>query len=181
MERRLELIHKADIVNNKKGGGYMDFYQVAMQMEAQGRAYYLTLMSKTKNDGLKRIFQMLADEELNHHDTFKRMSEQAPVSANEVGQINPEKVFHELLVEGIDFEQEVDLIDAYQKAKDLEDKTVAFYKEKLTQAKRSVDKVVLLKLYYEEKKHSMFLEHLIELIADPISTVASAEWDRWEV
>lgn len=158
----------------------MNFYQVAMQMEANGRSFYLTLMEKSEHPKLKQLFKMLADEESAHYELFKRMSEQAPVGlmSEMGGAVSAEMFFQEVISFGIDFNSEQNLIDAYREAKELEDQTVLFYKKCLNETSRSADKVILLKLYYEEKKHSLFLEHLIEMMTDTACQIASAEWDR---
>jgi rubrerythrin len=41
----------------------MDIYTFAMQMEKDGEEYYRELGTKCKNEGLTKIFTMLADEE----------------------------------------------------------------------------------------------------------------------
>ncbi len=162
----------------------MNFYQVAMEMEANGRRFYLSLMEKSQHPKLKQLFKMLADEESAHYELFRKMSEQAPVKihgdhADGQGKtLSAESFFQEVVSFGIDFNTESDLASAYQEAKELEDQTVLFYKKCLSETTRSSDKVILLKLYYEEKKHSLFLEHLIEMITDPACQIASAEWDR---
>jgi len=149
-----------------------------MQMEGQGRAYYLALQEKAILPQLKHIFGLLADEELQHYETFRRMSINAPVDEPQLKRFSAEDVFRDMVSEGVDFSGEERLVEAYEKAKQLEDQTVAYYKTCLNKAIKPQDKVVLLKLYYEEKKHSLFLEHLIELITDPSCHVISAEWDR---
>lgn len=156
----------------------MDFYQVAMQMEGQGRAFYLSLQEKAIHPSLKQLFGLLADEELDHYETFKKMSLHAGVFEAPIKRFSAEKVFDTLLAEGIDYTGEEGLLEAYQKAKDLEDNTVAYYKSYLGKTDKPLEKMALLKIYYEEKKHSLFLEHLIELIGDPLCQVSSAEWDR---
>lgn len=156
----------------------MDYYQVAMQMEGQGRAFYLSLQEKAVHPRIKHLFGLLAEEELEHYETFRRMSINAPVDHNPVKRFSAEKAFQEMIADGMDFTGEEQLVEAYQKAKHMEDQTAAYYKACLSHAKNPEDKVVLLKLYYEEKKHSLFLEHLIELITDPELHVASAEWHR---
>lgn len=156
----------------------MDYYQVAMQMEAQGRTFYLTLQEQAIHPQLKQLFGLLADEELQHYEIFRSLSIQAPVDSSPIKKVSVEDAFGEMVSQGVDFRSEEALVGAYSKAKQLEDQTAAYYKSCLNKAKRPEDKVVLLKLYYEEKKHSLFLEHLIELITDPDCHVISAEWDR---
>lgn len=168
----------------------MDFYQVAMQMEAQGRAYYLKLQEEAKHPRLKQIFYLLAQEEQEHYEVFKRLLTKAPGSVNKgtgaetdtevlkTAGVAVEGIFAKIVAEGLDFTGEEAFVEAYLKAKQMEEKTATYYKSCLNQAQTPEEKMILLKLYYEEKKHSLFLEHLIELITDPELKAVSAEWDR---
>lgn len=51
----------------------MNVYEYAMKVEKDGEAYYRELASKSPNNGLKRIFTMLAEEEIKHYNVFKNM------------------------------------------------------------------------------------------------------------
>ncbi len=51
----------------------MDIYEFAMQMEKDGRKFYLDLAKKTSNTGLKNILTMMADSEAKHYNVLLRM------------------------------------------------------------------------------------------------------------
>lgn len=44
----------------------MNIFEFAMQMEKDGEAFYREIAKKTKNSGLQKIFNTLADEEVVH-------------------------------------------------------------------------------------------------------------------
>ena len=51
----------------------MDIYKYAMQMEVDGRHFYLDMMNKTNNNGLKNILTMMADAEAKHYNVILDM------------------------------------------------------------------------------------------------------------
>ncbi len=51
----------------------MNVYEYAMKVEKEGEAYYREMAAAANNAGLKRIFTMLADEEVKHYNVFKNM------------------------------------------------------------------------------------------------------------
>ncbi len=51
----------------------MDIYKYALQMELDGRHFYLDMMKKTNNKGLKNILTMLADSEAKHYNVILDM------------------------------------------------------------------------------------------------------------
>jgi rubrerythrin len=55
----------------------MDIYTFALQMEKDGENYYRELATKSGNEGLKKIFTMLADEEVKHFRLIETMREKS--------------------------------------------------------------------------------------------------------
>ena len=51
----------------------MDIYKYAMQMELDGRHFYLDLAKKTNNTGIKNILTMMADSEAKHYNIILSM------------------------------------------------------------------------------------------------------------
>jgi len=51
----------------------MDIYKYAMQMELDGRHFYLELDRKTNNMGVKSILNMMADSEGKHYKVILSM------------------------------------------------------------------------------------------------------------
>jgi len=61
----------------------MNVFEFAMQMEKDGEAFYREIAQKTKNAGLQKIFNTLADEEVVHYNTFKKLYENTPTEVVE--------------------------------------------------------------------------------------------------
>lgn len=53
----------------------MDIYEYAMKMEKDGENLYREMAANTENTGIRNILIMLADAEVRHYDTFKKMKE----------------------------------------------------------------------------------------------------------
>jgi len=51
----------------------MDIYKYAMQMELDGRHFYLDLAKKTNNTGIKGILTMMAESEARHYNIILGM------------------------------------------------------------------------------------------------------------
>ena len=51
----------------------MDIYKFAMQMELDGRHFYLDLAKKTKNAGIKSVLTMMAESEAKHYNVILDM------------------------------------------------------------------------------------------------------------
>ena len=53
----------------------MDIFDFAMQMEEDGKYFYIELAEKVADKGMKSIFEMLANDELKHYHNIKEMKE----------------------------------------------------------------------------------------------------------
>ena len=54
----------------------MNIFEFAMQMEEDGRAYYLEHAEKAENPSLKRVLNEMADDELKHYKIFEALRNQ---------------------------------------------------------------------------------------------------------
>ncbi len=157
----------------------MDIYDYAMQMEKDGEAYYREVAAQTQNAGAKNILTMLADAEVRHYETFRRMKAGEPVPVPDLSYLlNVKNVFAELrdrkraLTNGSQKE-------LYLKAQKLEEKTRDFYREKAGEAGQG-QKEMLLKIATEEQRHYDILENLIMMLQRPETWLENAEWYRLE-
>ena len=51
----------------------MNVFDFAINMEKEGELYYRELAEKTSEEGLQRILNMMADDEVKHRQTFEKM------------------------------------------------------------------------------------------------------------
>ncbi len=155
----------------------MDVYQFAMEMELAGRAHYLKLVAESPGSAGKRIFQILADEELRHYQYLKDMSQNSPIAVESGNVEAAEKVFTDML--GTDELLGYMLpLDYYTQGVQLEDKSIDFYREKSLTETDPTARILFLKLYFEEKKHKLLLENIMEMIMEPERRLESPELER---
>ena len=110
----------------------MNVFEFAMQMEKDGEAFYREIADKTKNAGLQKIFNTLADEEVVHFNTFKKLYEKTAVEVTESNILDKAKnIFIELKdAGGLDISAELPQTEAYEKTLETEKESYTFYEQK---------------------------------------------------
>jgi len=154
----------------------MDIFEYAMQMEKDGEDYYRQLARQTKNKGLKTILTMLADEEVKHFNTVKKMITEKPQMVETTILSNAKNIFVQLKESGEKFDSDIQQKELYLKAQDIEKKSQDFYTEKANEVKEKYQKDIFLELAEEEKKHYFLLENIIEFVSRPETWLENAEF-----
>lgn len=158
----------------------MDAYEFAMKMEKDGEAYYRELISKTANKGLKSIFTYLADAEVVHYNTLKKMKN------NEKVQMAPAKIMTDVrnVFEKLKDEKDTDVnisqIDMYKKAEDIEKASEDFYRRQGTEVKDPAHREIFLRIADEEKQHFFILERITDFVSRPQTWLENPEWYHLE-
>lgn len=155
----------------------MNIFDYAMQMEKDGEAYYRQLADKCPVKGLKKILNMLADDEVGHYNTFEKLKK--GIDAEMTGTMilgNAKNIFQEIkeIETGFDFDGSE--IELYNKAIEIEKKSEDFYREKANEMAQSGIKYILLHIAEDEKKHRFLLENTVEFLSRPKTWVENAEF-----
>jgi rubrerythrin len=158
----------------------MDIFEYAMQMERDGEQYYRQLAERTPNKGLKTILTMLADEEVRHYNVIKEIRTDKPQLAETAILQDARNVFVQIREANEQFDLEVEQIDLYKKAQDIEQKSRDFYLEKANEVKEEYQKDVFLQLAEQENKHYFLLDNIIEYVSRPQSWLENAEFVHLE-
>ncbi len=156
----------------------MDIFEYAMQMEKDGEDYYRQLAQQTENKGLKTILTILADEEVKHFNTVKKMKTEKPQMVETTILSSAKNIFVQLKESDEKFGSDIEQKDLYVKAQDIEKKSQDFYLEKANEVKGEYQKDIFLKLAEEEKKHYFLLENIIEFISRPETWLENAEFNH---
>jgi rubrerythrin len=155
----------------------MNVFDFAINMEKEGEQYYRELAKKTSDEGLQRIFNMLADDEVKHRQTFEKMKNKKKPDVIETQILEDAKnVFSQMKVEGIDLAPDIEQLDLYKKAQEIELKSENFYRHEASLSENSEQKECLLKIAEEEKKHYHLLQNIIEFISRPQQWIENAEF-----
>lgn len=163
----------------------MNIYEYAMQMELDGEKYYRQMADTSSSPGLRKIFTMLADEEVKHYKIVELMSRQldVPQMAETAILDNVKNVF----VEMKDTERELHVDTAeetqkYRQARDIEEKSMRFYLDRAEQMADEPQHGILLQLAGEEEKHLRIMENIVEFVSrpEPGNWLENAEWHHLE-
>jgi rubrerythrin len=157
----------------------MDILEYAMQMEKDGEAYYRDLASRSKAEGLTKILNMLAEDEVKHYNAFKKLKDDA--GANLEGTeilVNARNIFAEAKTEDSNAAFQDSEIELYRKAIEIEKKSEAFYKEKAGQMESTNASDILLMIAEDEKRHQFLLENVVEYLSRPQVWVENAEFNH---
>lgn len=158
----------------------MDIYEFAMKMEKDGENYYRELAMMTANTGLRKIFTMLANAEVVHHNIFKKMKENEKVEAV-VTKILPEvKNIFEKMREEEKPDIQITQNDLYKKAQEIEKESMDFYLKHADEVNSPDQKEIFIRIAAEEKKHYFILEELVNFVSRPDTWLENPEWYHLE-
>ncbi len=163
----------------------VDALKAAIEMEEEGRTFYLDSAKKTKNDFGKRVFEALADDETRHivairsychsmtqKDKAPRLCAVMPAHKN----IKERLVFGKKEMEILkNMPEDADGLKAYEVAMDMENKGYAFYKEQLERSQDPDVKELYKFLISEEETHFELIDSTYKYLKDPASWFAEDE------
>lgn len=158
----------------------MNILQFAMQMEKDGERYYRQLARRAANEGIRRIFAMLADEEVKHYQAVEVMETEQPELAESPILADVKNIFEQIKAAGEEFDFGIEHLELYRKAQDIEQKSRDFYLEHANHMQQEGRKLLFLKLAEEEKKHYFLLDNIIEFVAQPEQWLENAEFCHLE-
>jgi len=159
----------------------MDIYEFALQMEKDGENYYRELMKASTVAGVKKIFSLLADEEVKHYTIIEQLRKKNDSPQLQDSQIlkDVKNVFIEM--KGNKYDWHIDTTTetvAYSKAYNIEKISRDFYLEKAAESSDEQAGLILNQLAKEEEKHMRIMENIVEFVSrpDPGNWLENAEW-----
>ncbi|WP_419770065.1 MAG: ferritin-like domain-containing protein [Candidatus Marinarcus sp.] len=155
----------------------MNVYDYAMKVEKDGEAYYRELALKSPNNGLKRVFNILAEAEVKHYNVFKSMRDKDGQDINTLDiSTDTKTIFETLSSEKNSTDFSLDEIKFYEDAIKREEDSFQFYADKAKELSDEDEKKIFLQIAQEEIKHKEVLENILSFIQEPTNWVASAEF-----
>ena len=156
----------------------MDIYKYAMQMELDGRRFYLDLAKKTNNAGIRNILTMMADSEAKHYNIILSMqkNDKTQYSADSEELTKVKNIFERMKEEKKELDVDVSQVEFYKEALEVEIDSEKFYLERADEEKDPHKKEIFLTLANEEKSHCILLENLVNLVSQPDTWVENPEW-----
>ncbi|MBN2259154.1 MAG: ferritin family protein [Clostridiales bacterium] len=155
----------------------MDILKFAMEFEAKSYQYYMDMAAVVEIDELKKLFIALAQDEKNHIQILKELSESTKITFESNHLIDSIHAFNELISKEIN-SKNLSKLKALKVAFDFEDESMKFYKEKSETAEKISERLIFLRLYFEEKKHREILNDLIEFNTYIETSLETAEFQK---
>lgn len=159
----------------------MDFLTTAKGMEMEGIRYYTDLANKAAVKGLSGIFTFLANQEKEHLKIFQTMEKKDRIPPFDTINIL-EKAKEQFLEISKHFdtihENSFDRREIYEKAIELEDKSISFYQHELDEIDDEEQSLALRNIIKEEKKHKGLIKAIIEFQQSPLLWLENAEWNH---
>ncbi len=156
-----------------------DVLEIAKNIETEGRAQYLWLAESTVSREVAGVFRYLAGEEEKHLRMFERMQKNLPVEISEKSDLlqRAKSVLRSISVDNVP-PRFGDAESSYQKALDLENKSVEFYEQLVNDKAVSGQAGIIALVLGEERRHVKLVEALLELVRSPKQWLENAEWNH---
>ena len=155
----------------------MDIYKFAMQMELDGRHFYLDLAKKTENAGIKSVLTMMAESEAKHYNVILDMqkNDKTEYSKDAEALTKIKNIFTKMKEEK-EIDLDVSQVEFYKKALEIEANSEKFYVERADEEKDPYRKEIFLTLAKEEKGHCILLENIVNFVSQPDNWLENSEW-----
>ena len=159
----------------------MNIFDYVMQMEKDGETFYRELAEKTQESGLKRIFTLMAEDEVVHYNAFKTLKDDTSTEIAETAVLTNAKNIFAKMKEKVDaFDLDVSAVELYKKAIEVEKSSAAYYREKAEELEKPEAKEIFLKIARDEDKHQHLLENMVIFLSRPAQWIEDAEFNHLE-
>jgi len=155
----------------------MDVFEVAKNMELEGKKAYLDMLEKTTNPALKNILKRLAEWEDNHYIIFDAMQQEADVIEVKKATTEDVKGIFSSLKDVSADDEVVEQIEFYEEAIKVEQKSSDYYKEIAQGIADETLKKEVIMIADEEIKHKKILQEILDYLQQPNTWVENAEFN----
>lgn len=151
--------------------------ELALQTEIKGRAFYLETSQKTADPLTRRIFESLAEQEVDHlekikqiYDLLKKKEKWPDEKIGLKSKPSLSTIFDEAVKERYKVQQAAKSdIEAFKLAREFEDKSYNLYNDRATQAVYPGEKSFYKAIATEERAHYLIVVDSLEYLTDPES------------
>lgn len=154
----------------------MELLRFAIDMERDGEKYYRTQGLKNADNPLRKVFDLLADDEKKHAEILSAKAEGAPytLAHGELhAQPNPFQTAKDYVATAQDVPDQAEL---YEKALEMEVQSISLYEKMRQLAGETPDVELFAFLIREESRHQAILNDLYHHVNRPKEWVESAEF-----
>ncbi len=155
----------------------MTIFEFAMKMELDGEKYYRELAEKNSSPRIRRIFRILAEDEVKHYRILKEIAKSAKFSMEPSRALSEARNIFQDLRENADPQPpDQSQIGLYEKAREIEKKSEDFYRARAEETTEPELKDLLLHLAEEEKKHGLIIGRIIDFVSRPDSWIEQGDF-----
>lgn len=156
-----------------------DVLEIAKTIETEGRDQYLRLAESALNREVAGVFRFLADEEERHYQMFERMQKNLPEESSKPSDLllKAKSVLKSISIENIP-PNFGDAESSYQKALELEKRSVEFYEKLAVDKDLTGQAGVVALILGEERRHVRLMEEMIQFMLQPKLWLENAEWNH---
>ena len=156
--------------------------KLAIEMEEDGKKFYLKSAATAKSTLAKKIFEELAEQENYHIIMAKKIYAELEGDRPFKRWVSPvhgaeklEKVFQESLIEKAKASD--DDLAALRFGQEIEEKSITYYEKMAGEAESPFEKRFYMALSYEERGHYLRLTDALEYLTDPVGWLYLSERD----
>ena len=155
---------------------------LALKLEEKGHDYYTTHYKKTKNPLAKSVLKSLAEQELDHIETFKQIAEGKDISSDAVQGTDIESTAKKVFEDFSDKEKEdwaEEDTEVYEHAMELENDIYEHYKKLAEETDDPEEEEFFKALMKEEMNHYESLQNVLYYLTDNVNWLAEEEGKVW--
>lgn len=152
----------------------MNILEFAIDMETEGKKFYLRHAEENKENSLYIIFKMLADDEKRHADILRAYQNQVKSELPDSYLSDHTDIFKGQIKN--DIKQRPEQLDAYREALKKEQESINLYRSLLDKSDKIDDIDIFGYLIEQEELHFRLIDDLIYHLERPASWVESAEF-----
>jgi rubrerythrin len=155
----------------------MNKLDFAINMEREGRQYYLEQAEKNQDNVLNKVFVILADAEKEHEILLSKRLNKEEYTLKEFDSMKEiNSIFHGLKDYEASAIRSTTQLDVYRLAVSIEEKSIELYQDMLKESDNDKDKKLFEFLLKEEDKHLILFDELVKMLTRPEEWVESAEF-----
>jgi len=159
----------------------MDILEYAMKMEKDGEAYYREQAGKVKDRNAARFLGFLVREEQKHYEIIRSYRQGVTEELDSSFIENVKTLFEEMRQQGEAFrEGDGGTLAVLNHGLELEDRSIRFYVEKMTETSDAKLRDILYFLKRQEDRHYGMLSSLIDYYLKPQLWTEQAEFTHLE-
>ncbi len=157
----------------------MDLFKFALQIEKDSEDYYRELWGQSNVPVIKKILELLMNEEIKHYNIIMKISEtRSPVLMPKTSILNDARDAFDTIKGDININPDEDFASLLEKAKELEEESKMFYRKESEDTDFGEYRDLLIQLSKEEEKHYFLLDNLQEFLRMPKEWVENGEFNH---